>query len=83
MAKKKDESNLKPEETLLPAQEDDELELDEMWSFVLKNVMVRNLANTFCITAHRVIKAWKHGEKQRKVSVPLCFSGKWVCSPFC
>jgi len=31
---KKDDSNSRLEETLLPAQSDDELELDEVWSFV-------------------------------------------------
>ena len=66
MAKKKDESNLKPEETLLPAQEDDELELDEMWSFVLKNVMVRNLANTFL--NHGGTETWRKTKKSLRAS---------------
>jgi IS1 family transposase len=35
---KKDAANPALEETLLPAQNDDVLELDEMWSFVLKKV---------------------------------------------
>jgi insertion element IS1 protein InsB len=35
---KKDEANPALEETLLPAQEDDVVELDEMWSFVLRKV---------------------------------------------
>jgi hypothetical protein len=35
LAQKKDEANPALEETLLPAQEDDVLELDEMWSFIL------------------------------------------------
>lgn len=36
MAQKKDAANPAIEETLLPAQDDDVLELDEMWSFVLR-----------------------------------------------
>ncbi len=34
--KKKDATNPASEETLLPSQDDDVLELDEIWSFVLK-----------------------------------------------
>ena len=55
MVKKKDESNPKPEETLLPAQADDELELDEMWSFVLKKSEKRWLWTVLCRRTRQII----------------------------
>jgi insertion element IS1 protein InsB len=53
--KKKDEANPALEETLLPAQEDDVVELDEMWSFVLRKVDKCWLWITICRRTSQVV----------------------------
>ncbi len=86
--KKKDESNPKPEETLLPAQADDELELDEMWSFVLKKSEKRWLWTVLCRRTRRIVahvigdrsektcrKLWKLFQKNIKVATLTAISG--------
>lgn len=55
MAKKKDESNPQLEETLLPAQSDDKLELDELWSFVLKKSEKRWLWTALCRRTRQIV----------------------------
>jgi hypothetical protein len=45
---KKDEQNPSLQETLAPAQPDDILELDEVWSFVLKKLEKRPLWTAMC-----------------------------------
>jgi insertion element IS1 protein InsB len=52
---KKDESNPPTEETFLPAQPSDELELDEMWSFVLKKSKKCWLWAALCCRTRQII----------------------------
>ncbi|MGX9728973.1 MAG: IS1 family transposase [Candidatus Electronema sp. VV] len=52
---KKDAANPVLEETLLPAQNDDVLELDEMWSFVLKKVNRCWLWTAICRRTRQVV----------------------------
>jgi IS1 family transposase len=55
LAQKKDAANPAIEETLLPAQENDVLELDEMWSFVLKKSAKRWLWIAICRRTRQVV----------------------------
>ena len=55
MAKKKDQRNPSIEDTLLPAQADDVLELDEVWSFVLKKKNKRWLWTAICRRTRQIV----------------------------
>ena len=55
MAEKKDQRNPSIEETLLPAQPDDILELDEVWSFVLKKKQKRWLWIALCRRTRQIV----------------------------
>ena len=55
MAEKKDQQNPSIEETLLPAQADDVLELDEVWSFVLKKKNKRWLWTAICRRTKQIV----------------------------
>jgi hypothetical protein len=48
-------NNPQPEETLLPAQADDDLELDEMWSFELKMSDKHRLWTVLCRRTRKTI----------------------------
>ena len=52
---KKDENNPAVKETLLPARPTDELELDEMWSFVLKKSEKRWLWTALCRRTRQIV----------------------------
>ena len=70
MVKKKDESNPSLEETLLPAQADDELELDEMWSFVQKKSEKRWLWVVLCRRTRQIV-AYVIGDRSEKTCLKL------------
>jgi IS1 family transposase len=55
LAQKKDAANPSIEKTLLPAQADDVLELDEMWSFVFKKINKRWLWVAICRRTRQVV----------------------------
>jgi insertion element IS1 protein InsB len=51
----KDKSNPQPKETLLPVRSTDELELDDMWSFVLKKNEKRWLWTALCRRTRQIV----------------------------
>ena len=55
MVEKKDQDNPAIAETLLPAQASDVLELDEMWSFVLKKQNKRWLWTAICRRTRQIV----------------------------
>ena len=55
LGSKKDESNPKLEETLLPAEPDDLLEADEMWSFVYEKWNKRWLRTVMCRRTRQIV----------------------------
>ena len=61
---KKDEQNPKIEETLLPVQTEDILEVDEMWSFVLKQWRKRWIWTVLCRRTRQII-AYAIGDRSQ------------------
>ena len=55
MAEKKDLNNPSIDETLVPAEDDDILELDEIWSFVLKKKNKRWLWTAICRRTRQIV----------------------------
>jgi len=55
LVEKKDQGNPRIAETLLPAQPDDILELDEVWSFVLKKKNKRWLWTAICRRTRQIV----------------------------
>lgn len=61
---KKDEQNPKIEDTLLPAQAEDILEVDEMWSFVLERWQKRWIWTVMCRRTRQII-AYAIGDRSQ------------------
>ncbi len=62
---KKDDQNPKIEETLLPAQAEDILEVDEMWSFVFEQWRKRWIWTVMCRRTRQII-AYAIGDRSQK-----------------
>ena len=80
LGSKKDESNPKLEETLLPAEPGDLLEADEMWSFVYEKWNKRWLWTVMCRRT-RQIAAFSSGNTSRpctKAVKVIAISGKRI-----
>ena len=75
MAQKKAENSPSIKDTLVPAEADDKLELDEMWSFVLKKVNKHWLWIALCRRTRQVV-AFVIGDRSEKTCLKL-----WACIP--
>jgi IS1 family transposase len=75
VAKKKFQVNETIEDTLLPAQEDDVLELDEVWSFVKKRANKQWLWVALCRRTRQVV-AYVIGDRSEHSCKEL-----WECIP--
>mgnify|MGYP001562681528 FL=1 len=75
MAQKKATASPSVKDTLLPVEPDDRLELDEMWSFVLKKVNKRWLWIALCRRTRQVV-AFVIGDRSEKTCLKL-----WACIP--
>ena len=70
MAKKKDIKNPSVAETLVPAEADDILELDEVWSFVLKKKNKRWLWTAICRRTRQIV-AYAIGDRSERTCQKL------------
>ena len=75
MAQKKATTSPSVKDTLLPVEPDDRLELDEMWSFVLKKVNKRWLWIALCRRTRQIV-AFVIGDRSEGTCLKL-----WACIP--
>ena len=87
MAKKKDETNPSIAETLAPVETEDVLELDEVWSFVLKKLDKRWLWTAICRRTRQIV-AYVIGDHSAKTchklwqAIPDSYKGCHTYSDF-